>query len=124
STGPTTPSRWATWRANSSTDPPSCRRAASRSSGADARRPRPAARARGGDARHGDVRDAVFVVRLARTNVAEALVPGLEVRLRVQVDDRLRAAQLDRSEEHTSELQSRENLVCRLLLEKKKQYRQ
>src|SRR5690606_39414270 len=28
---------------------------------------------------------------------------------------------LGRSEEHTSELQSRENLVCRLLLEKKKQ---
>src|SRR5436309_4805674 len=27
---------------------------------------------------------------------------------------------LRRSEEHTSELQSRENLVCRLLLEKKK----
>src|SRR5690606_39733917 len=27
---------------------------------------------------------------------------------------------LNRSEEHTSELQSRENLVCRLLLEKKK----
>src|SRR5690606_16036134 len=26
----------------------------------------------------------------------------------------------DRSEEHTSELQSRENIVCRLLLEKKK----
>src|SRR5690606_39399072 len=29
-----------------------------------------------------------------------------------------------RSEEHTSELQSRENLVCRLLLEKKKKERQ
>src|SRR5690606_40326106 len=29
-----------------------------------------------------------------------------------------------RSEEHTSELQSRENLVCRLLLEKKKEKRQ
>src|SRR5690606_39641232 len=29
---------------------------------------------------------------------------------------------LRRSEEHTSELQSRENLVCRLLLEKKKKY--
>src|SRR5690606_22018788 len=29
-------------------------------------------------------------------------------------------APLSRSEEHTSELQSRENLVCRLLLEKKK----
>src|SRR5690606_41866078 len=28
--------------------------------------------------------------------------------------------QFKRSEEHTSELQSRENLVCRLLLEKKK----
>src|SRR5207302_6174344 len=27
----------------------------------------------------------------------------------------------ERSEEHTSELQSRENLVCRLLLEKKKE---
>src|SRR6266511_5123911 len=29
----------------------------------------------------------------------------------------------ERSEEHTSELQSRENLVCRLLLEKKKKQR-
>src|SRR5690606_39871700 len=29
-------------------------------------------------------------------------------------------AHMERSEEHTSELQSRENLVCRLLLEKKK----
>src|SRR5690349_23836021 len=28
----------------------------------------------------------------------------------------------DRSEEHTSELQSRRDLVCRLLLEKKKQH--
>src|SRR5688572_31957470 len=28
--------------------------------------------------------------------------------------------ELDRSEEHTSELQSQSNLVCRLLLEKKK----
>src|SRR3712207_8908708 len=30
---------------------------------------------------------------------------------------------VDRSEEHTSELQSRQYLVCRLLLEKKKTYR-
>src|SRR5690606_39697726 len=30
------------------------------------------------------------------------------------------ATVISRSEEHTSELQSRENLVCRLLLEKKK----
>src|SRR5690349_22062666 len=31
-----------------------------------------------------------------------------------------RASQMARSEEHTSELQSRRDLVCRLLLEKKK----
>src|SRR5690606_41457295 len=41
-----------------------------------------------------------------------------------QLQDRARRAAaraaLRRSEEHTSELQSRENLVCRLLLEKKK----
>src|SRR5256886_8668114 len=30
---------------------------------------------------------------------------------------------IERSEEHTSELQSQSNLVCRLLLEKKKHYR-
>src|SRR5436309_15955301 len=34
-----------------------------------------------------------------------------------------RASKSRRSEEHTSELQSRENLVCRLLLEKKKSWR-
>src|SRR5258708_22254535 len=33
----------------------------------------------------------------------------------------LEAVHLDRSEEHTSELQSPDHLVCRLLLEKKKQ---
>src|SRR5690606_40708698 len=32
---------------------------------------------------------------------------------------RARVSEAKRSEEHTSELQSRENLVCRLLLEKK-----
>src|SRR5690606_40317565 len=35
-------------------------------------------------------------------------------------DPRTGEAGIPRSEEHTSELQSRENLVCRLLLEKKK----
>src|SRR5438105_6519748 len=34
------------------------------------------------------------------------------------------AASARRSEEHTSELQSRVDLVCRLLLEKKKEYKQ
>src|SRR5687768_18184362 len=35
-------------------------------------------------------------------------------------DDQAAAQQAERSEEHTSELQSRLHLVCRLLLEKKK----
>src|SRR3712207_8373758 len=35
-------------------------------------------------------------------------------------EDAVPAADADRSEEHTSELQSRQYLVCRLLLEKKK----
>src|SRR5699024_12098455 len=35
-------------------------------------------------------------------------------------DDRREGGHRDRSEEHTSELQSRFDLVCRLLLEKKK----
>src|SRR5688572_31361044 len=35
-------------------------------------------------------------------------------------DDPGGSEQMDRSEEHTSELQSQSNLVCRLLLEKKK----
>src|SRR5690606_31489845 len=39
---------------------------------------------------------------------------------RIQLLSQQTPAQLVRSEEHTSELQSRENLVCRLLLEKKK----
>src|SRR5690606_39313147 len=38
---------------------------------------------------------------------------------RFTIDDELKNTDI-RSEEHTSELQSRENLVCRLLLEKKK----
>src|SRR2546429_2887805 len=37
-------------------------------------------------------------------------------------DAMLAALSPDRSEEHTSELQSRLHLVCRLLLEKKKKY--
>src|SRR3712207_8784473 len=43
----------------------------------------------------------------------------LDVRGVRRLDDGLHASDL-RSEEHTSELQSRQYLVCRLLLEKKK----
>src|SRR2546430_3927090 len=46
------------------------------------------------------------------TRIAEGLIAALEV---------LKSpARFSRSEEHTSELQSQSNLVCRLLLEKKK----
>src|SRR5690606_39783584 len=38
---------------------------------------------------------------------------------RIDAETRLVDLDAGRSEEHTSELQSRENLVCRLLLEKK-----
>src|SRR3712207_8380399 len=52
------------------------------------------------------------------------LPPGLPVlrrrRDRARPSLRLRRPQGHRSEEHTSELQSRQYLVCRLLLEKKK----
>src|SRR5690606_41983385 len=48
------------------------------------------------------------VIRIGSKNFTEQLLLG-EI-----------YALLLRSEEHTSELQSRENLVCRLLLEKKK----
>src|SRR5438270_9584666 len=37
-----------------------------------------------------------------------------------RADDAARTGEEERSEEHTSELQSQSNLVCRLLLEKKK----
>src|SRR3712207_8144387 len=52
--------------------------------------------------------------------------PGRRARadgqLRELVDRRDLAEEVERSEEHTSELQSRQYLVCRLLLEKKKKH--
>src|SRR2546427_2113462 len=47
-------------------------------------------------------------------------IPRFLQELRFQLDGRLIDG-AERSEEHTSELQSQSNLVCRLLLEKKKQ---
>src|SRR5690606_39764592 len=58
-----------------------------------------------------------FLDMLEARLVAEPLV--LEAALRIRAEQRRRSSVI-RSEEHTSELQSRENLVCRLLLEKKK----
>src|SRR5688572_32485241 len=45
---------------------------------------------------------------------------GLMERLRERVEQQFVHAARKRSEEHTSELQSQSNLVCRLLLETKK----
>src|SRR5699024_11256187 len=49
-----------------------------------------------------------------RESAAESLLIGVDVG-----EGSIACQQLDRSEEHTSELQSRFDLVCRLLLEKK-----
>src|SRR5690606_41920058 len=51
---------------------------------------------------------------------ARPAVAGGEIEFNIPAQPADQALILLRSEEHTSELQSRENLVCRLLLEKKK----
>src|SRR5690606_42130850 len=58
--------------------------------------------------REHDMNYSVFIAGLKKASI--------ELDCKVLADLAVR----DRSEEHTSELQSRENLVCRLLLEKKK----
>src|SRR2546430_10202835 len=60
-----------------------------------------------------------------RTGLAGIAIPGNRV-LKLPDDEigqtvPVEITQRRRSEEHTSELQSQSNLVCRLLLEKKKQ---
>src|SRR3712207_7875882 len=81
--------------------------------------------------RSGDLRDAVglALVDVARQRGLEEVVlqgrravEGVEVAQRRELRGPrdLGAEDVGRSEEHTSELQSRQYLVCRLLLEKKK----
>src|SRR2546422_5216274 len=59
--------------------------------------------------------------RADRDAVGEGLREGHDVGLDPRVLVRPEPARPGRSEEHTSELQSRLHLVCRLLLEKKKE---
>src|SRR5690606_40538847 len=62
------------------------------------------------------------MLRVGRAQVLEGRVERCGLvgrRVVTQAVERTRKGPLARSEEHTSELQSRENLVCRLLLEKK-----
>src|SRR3712207_9244189 len=76
-------------------------------------------RSAGDVAEHPDGQPAVFVEDHRRWDGAGRQVPGEgQQSLAVRVVD-ARIGQPVRSEEHTSELQSRQYLVCRLLLEKK-----
>src|SRR3712207_7128446 len=62
--------------------------------------------------------DALPIYRVAAERIASAWGPArIAARRAARPGRRARAA---RSEEHTSELQSRQYLLCRLLLEKKK----
>src|SRR2546430_3913286 len=56
-------------------------------------------------------------VVIAPISAARMIAAACDIRHRI-----LGIGVVDRSEEHTSELQSQSNLVCRLLLEKKKQH--
>src|SRR2546430_3434753 len=60
-----------------------------------------------------------YIIATAEASSNLARYDGVRYGLRVP-DDSLLAMYRKRSEEHTSELQSQSNLVCRLLLEKKK----
>src|SRR2546427_3712555 len=63
---------------------------------------------------HGDLREnSEYKAALERQQFAAARLTHLRLRLS-------KLSGVSRSEEHTSELQSQSNLVCRLLLEKKK----
>src|SRR5688572_32385815 len=65
-------------------------------------------------------RGEVIPIKLAAAAILVSDQQGF--RVRIPLREGLAGEIEDRSEEHTSELQSQSNLVCRLLLEKKKSY--
>src|SRR5437667_9304019 len=67
---------------------------------------------------HGEMTHGVFLYD--STLHVPLIVAGPEVHAGKVVENQVRSIDLMRSEEHTSELQSHHDLVCRLLLEKKK----
>src|SRR2546430_13686394 len=64
----------------------------------------------------------LFRSRPSLAAAVHAVDPDLPL-TEVQTMEQIVGERMDRSEEHTSELQSQSNLVCRLLLEKKKNLR-
>src|SRR2546426_3787958 len=62
----------------------------------------------------------LLLIALLRPFAGVAQTVSLGLKAGIPVTEALETADFDRSEEHTSELQSPCNLVCRLLLEKKK----
>src|SRR5690606_41564395 len=65
----------------------------------------------------GQVFDVLGKLQFEGKPLRELLIEAIRYGERPEVRARLEKAVESRSEEHTSELQSRENLVCRLLLE-------
>src|SRR3712207_6899907 len=63
--------------------------------------------------------DAAELQRRAQEGAAERLAVRVEVVVAAVLAEEVGFLEAPRSEEHTSELQSRQYLVCRLLLEKK-----
>src|SRR5699024_11847862 len=60
--------------------------------------------------------------RMEQIDLFKRVLPFL-IRRNIGIDKNSEKLHLHRSEEHTSELQSRFDLVCRLLLEKKKNHK-
>src|SRR5690606_40279013 len=68
---------------------------------------------------HNRISDKISSTTCAVNMISSCLVQGANANSSYPVNlDSATTQGLERSEEHTSELQSRENLVCRLLLEK------
>src|SRR5690606_41631125 len=71
-------------------------------------------------AQYGGSTSAILINLPGESSSAVTAIDGHQMARQGRAGPALVTAALGRSEEHTSELQSRENLVCRLLLEKKK----
>src|SRR5690606_40532290 len=69
--------------------------------------------------KHGEFSRAVFNFLTSNSYLFSISIDFVAAHFNISIRSLQRKLKQERSEEHTSELQSRENLVCRLLLEKK-----